>query len=153
MSIRPIETPFAPSPPKPATRQNGDTQTAPVAVAQRGGSVVADNTNTTGGTGTIATANAARNNPASAVEQDRPGDSRRELLAAVERAQRIIEPQVRDMSFSIHEKSGQIVVRIIDRESQEVIRQIPGEDMLRIAENIEAMQGRNLPGLLLKQEV
>lgn len=152
MSIRPIETPFPLSPPKPVTRQSGDTRTAPVAVAQRGASVVADNPNTAGA-GTTVTVAPVRDNPVDAAGQDRPNTSQQELLAAVERAQKIIEPQVRDMSFSIHEKTGQVIVRIIDRESKEVIRQIPGEEMLRIAENIEAMQGENLPGLLLKQEV
>lgn len=152
MSIRPIETPLPLSPPKPATRQGGSIQTTPAAQAQRGASVVPDGAGTAA-TGTTNQA-AARYIQADAVEQDRPRHARQdELRAAVERAQKIIEPQVRDMSFSIHEKTGQIVVRIIDRESKEVIRQIPGEEMLRIAENIEAMQGGNLPGLLLKQEV
>lgn len=151
MSIRPIETPFPLSPPKPATRQGDNIQTTPVALTQRGASVVPDGTDTAA---TGANRITARNVQADAVEQDRPRHARQEdLRAAVERAQKIIEPQVRDMSFSIHEKTGQIVVRIIDRESKEVIRQIPGEEMLRIAENIEAMQGGNLPGLLLKQEV
>lgn len=151
MSIRPIETPFPLSPPKPAARQGGSIQPPPVAMAQRGAPGVSDGINTA--TGTIATAVSARSVQTDAVDQDRTKTPRQELLAAVERAQKIIEPQVRDMSFSIHEKTGQVIVRIIDRESKEVIRQIPGEEMLRIAENIEAMQGGNLPGLLLKQEV
>jgi flagellar protein FlaG len=152
MSIRPIETPFPLSPPKPVTRQSGETQTAPVAMVQRGALVVPDNPGTTD-TGTASAATSVPNTPVEAVEQDRPRKSQQEFLEAVERAQKIVEPQVRDMSFSIHEKTGQVVVRIIDRESKEVIRQIPGEEMLRIAENIEAMQGGSLPGLLLKQEV
>ncbi|MBI1905634.1 MAG: flagellar protein FlaG [Rhodocyclales bacterium] len=152
MSIRPIETPFPLSPPKPVTRQSGSTQTAPVAIAQRGAVVVADNAGTTDASASTAPA-AVQTPPVDAVDQRQSGRSRQELLAAVERAQKIVEPQVRDMAFSIHEKTGQIIVRIIDRESKEVIRQIPGEEMLRIAENIEAMQGGSLPGLLLKQEV
>ncbi|MGE0623985.1 MAG: flagellar protein FlaG [Pseudomonadales bacterium] len=42
----------------------------------------------------------------------------------------------RDLSFSVHEASGQMVVKVLDGETKEVIRQIPSEEFLRISESL-----------------
>lgn len=42
----------------------------------------------------------------------------------------------RDLSFSVHEASGRTVVTVLDGETREVIRQIPSEEFLRIAESL-----------------
>lgn len=46
------------------------------------------------------------------------------------------------VQFELSEYEGRIVTRIVDRESQELIRQIPSEEVLRIAETLEQRQGR-----------
>ena len=46
------------------------------------------------------------------------------------------------LEFDVSEESSRIVTRVIDRESGEVIRQIPTEEVLAIAERLEEMQGR-----------
>jgi len=43
----------------------------------------------------------------------------------------------RDLNFRVDEASGRTVVTVIDGETDEVIRQIPSEDMLRMAEALE----------------
>ena len=47
----------------------------------------------------------------------------------------------RDLHFSIDEDSGETVVRVMDHESGEVIRQIPSEELLAIARSLENAQG------------
>ena len=42
----------------------------------------------------------------------------------------------RDLSFSVHEASGRMVVKVLDGETKEVIRQIPSEEFLRISESL-----------------
>lgn len=42
------------------------------------------------------------------------------------------------LQFRLDESTGQMVVSICDAETGEVIRQVPGEEALRIAQNIEA---------------
>lgn len=44
----------------------------------------------------------------------------------------------RDLSFSVHEASGRTIVRVLDGETKEVIRQIPSEEFLRISESLAA---------------
>ncbi|MBW7861407.1 MAG: flagellar protein FlaG [Rhodocyclaceae bacterium] len=147
MSIRPIESTLPAPPPGGPARLTGESRTAPVANAQRGAGSVAQAPAAEQGR-PLAQQDAASRSPGAAEN----GADRKELLDAVERAQKVVESQVRDMSFSIHEKTGQLIVQIIDRESKEVIRQMPAEEMLRIAEQILAMQGENQPGLLLRQQ-
>ncbi|MCK2043969.1 flagellar protein FlaG [Chromohalobacter sp. TMW 2.2308] len=47
-----------------------------------------------------------------------------------------------NVQFELSEYEGRIVTRIVDRESRELIRQIPSEEVLRIAETLEQRQGR-----------
>lgn len=44
----------------------------------------------------------------------------------------------RTVQFRLDQGSGEVVVSICDAETGEVIRQVPGEEALRIAERIEA---------------
>ena len=53
------------------------------------------------------------------------------------------------LEFSFDEGSKQTVVKVMDKDSGEVIRQIPSEAALAIAESIGEFQ----KGLLLRQEV
>ncbi len=48
------------------------------------------------------------------------------------------------IEFDIHDDSGRIVTRVIDRESGDVLRQIPTEEVLNIARRAAREQGRLL---------
>ncbi len=43
----------------------------------------------------------------------------------------------RDLNFDLDDESGKMVVRVTDRATGEVVRQIPTEDALRLAESLE----------------
>lgn len=43
----------------------------------------------------------------------------------------------RDLNFDLDDSSGKMVVKVTDRATGEVVRQIPTEDALRLAENLE----------------
>lgn len=45
------------------------------------------------------------------------------------------------MEFHLSEPGPRVVTEIVDRESGEVIRQIPSEEVLRIAESLEQLRG------------
>ena len=47
----------------------------------------------------------------------------------------------RNLEFSVNEDSGDVVISVVDRETNEVIRQIPEEHVLAIRENIESLKG------------
>lgn len=58
-----------------------------------------------------------------------------------------VSDMARNLQFSIDEDTGRTVVKIVDPETQEVIRQIPSEQLLSIAKSLASSTG-----LLVKQQ-
>lgn len=56
---------------------------------------------------------------------------------AVAKLNDYVQSLQRDLRFSIDKDLGRAVVNVIDRDSQEVIRQIPNETALRLARNLK----------------
>ena len=69
------------------------------------------------------------------------------LAGAIEKVQDFTNTLANELKFSIDDKSGQTVVKIVDTATDEVIRQIPSEEMLAIADALGQIQG-----VLLKQK-
>ncbi|MCK0744885.1 flagellar protein FlaG [Chromohalobacter nigrandesensis] len=63
-----------------------------------------------------------------------------ELAKPIDRVNAVMRSY--NIQFELSEYEGRIVTRIVDRESQELIRQIPSEEVLRIAETLAQRQGR-----------
>ncbi len=80
------------------------------------------------------------------ASKDDPGILEK-LKAAVEKIQEFVSSTASDIKFSIDEESGQTVVKVVDRETQDVIRQIPSQEMLDLAQALDKLQG-----LLIKQK-
>jgi flagellar protein FlaG len=70
-----------------------------------------------------------------------------QLRAIVREAQRAIAPLASSIEFTVDQESGKTVVKVIETETQALIRQIPSPEMLEMAHAIERMQG-----LLLRQK-
>ncbi|NYT71469.1 flagellar protein FlaG [Halomonas sp. QX-2] len=66
--------------------------------------------------------------------------SANELVAPIQRINEIMRPH--GLEFELSEETSRVITRVIDRESGDVIRQIPAEEVLKIAERLEEMQGR-----------
>lgn len=47
----------------------------------------------------------------------------------------------RELQFTLDDESGKVVIKIMDTDTKKVIRQIPPEEMLRLAENIGKDRG------------
>ncbi|MEH6578093.1 MAG: flagellar protein FlaG [Amphritea sp.] len=45
----------------------------------------------------------------------------------------------RTLNFSVDQDAGQTIIRVIDTSNDELVRQIPSEDFLRISKHIEQM--------------
>ena len=63
-----------------------------------------------------------------------------ELGEAVENINQFVNSQGRTLNFSVDEESGKPVVKVIDFETKEVIRQIPSEEVLTMAKAIKRLQ-------------
>jgi len=70
---------------------------------------------------------------------------------SVEKLNDFISPYVTALQFSVDKDAGKFVVRVMDTETKEVIKQFPSEKVLAIAKALsEAMD--KLEGLLVEQE-
>ena len=67
--------------------------------------------------------------------------SKEQVQQAVAEIQKAVEPMARNLQFSIDKETGKTVVTVVDSATNEVIRQIPGEEVLAIARAIDRMQG------------
>ena len=45
------------------------------------------------------------------------------------------------LRFSIHKPTGRTVIKVIDKETQELVREIPSEDILNLASKLDEMIG------------
>lgn len=77
-----------------------------------------------------------------------PPPERSKVEQVVKELKQLVDPIVANgLNFSIDDSTGKTIVRITDGETGEMIRQIPSEEMLAIAESLDKLQG-----LLIRQE-
>lgn len=93
-----------------------------------------------------ATAGGARTAEADATTSVPP--SRDALLQAIDEVQKVITPVAQNLRFSIDQDTGQTVVKVVDAQTDQVIRQMPSEEVLAMSKAID-----KLKGLLVQQKV
>ncbi|MDW7745231.1 flagellar protein FlaG [Halomonas sp.] len=77
------------------------------------------------------------------VSEGGSGDDSLGQASLVEPLQRINEAmRAFGLEFELSEENQRPITRIVDRDSGETIRQIPSEEVLRVAERIEELKGR-----------
>ncbi|WP_166252411.1 flagellar protein FlaG [Marinobacter salicampi] len=69
--------------------------------------------------------------------EKRTETQREQLDDAVSKLNDFVQNVQRDLQFEVNNELGQTVVRVVDQETQKVIRQIPDEVALRLAENLQ----------------
>lgn len=74
-----------------------------------------------------------------AVSQS-PEAEREMLQSAVSDIQDFVQSVRRDINFNLDEDSGRVVINVTEATSGDVIRQIPSEEALRLAENLSEIR-------------
>ncbi|WP_291990921.1 flagellar protein FlaG [Candidatus Accumulibacter sp. ACC007] len=69
-----------------------------------------------------------------------PPDSEK-LESAIQSVREFVKPTNSNLEFSVDGDTGQLVVKIIDRSTKEVIRQMPSEEMMAIAKTLDSIKG------------
>ena len=73
--------------------------------------------------------------------------SREQLDQAVKATKDFVGTINSSLDFSVDEATGSVVVKVIDKDTKEVIRQFPSEEMLSIAKALDSIKG-----LLVRQK-
>lgn len=63
------------------------------------------------------------------------------LRKAIERANKVIFGENRHFEFKLHEESNEVIVRLVDNETGEVLREIPSEKLIEMVERIWELVG------------
>ena len=91
----------------------------------------------------------AEKKPAAEADQTLVVNSK-ELALNVENLTQMVN---RNLEFSVDKDTGSQVIRVVDSETGELVRQIPPEQVLHVISHIEEMQDELLPGVLLDDKV
>jgi len=100
------------------------------------------------GTAVIASSESQREKPALprvAVPAPEPAPAakpaREKVKEAVEEIQRNISSSNTDLQFSVDSATGRTIVSVVDAETKEIVRQIPTEEVMKLARALDRMQG------------
>ena len=80
-----------------------------------------------------------------ALEQRITKEDMMEVVEAVKSQSDVLETR---LSFSVHEENKQIVVRVVDKASNRLIRQFPSEEFLALQDSM-----KDLTGMLLSENI
>ncbi|MEH6625175.1 MAG: flagellar protein FlaG [Motiliproteus sp.] len=67
--------------------------------------------------------------------------SAEDIQSTVSKLNEFMSQGQRALSFSIDDSLGEVVVRVTDKETNELIRQIPSEEVMKFKQHLDAMLG------------
>jgi len=104
----------------------------PVAKGSSAENAQANATNTVGAVASV---------PVRAVQQAAAAPKPQEVKESVEKINKTIQAMGHNLQFSVDETTKMNVVKVVDVETKDVIRQIPSEEVLAIAKTLDKLQG------------
>lgn len=93
------------------------------------------------------TQNATAIETSTAVTQAARSPTASEINKAVSDINKIIQATSQNLEFTVDNDANEVVVKVVDQQTKEVLRQIPTQEALEIAKSLDKLQG-----LLIKQE-
>lgn len=91
--------------------------------------------------------NATGTQTLSAVTQTAKAPTASEVNKAVSEINKTVQAISQNLEFTVDTDANEIVVKVVDQQTKEVLRQIPTVEALEIAKSLDKLQG-----LLIKQE-
>ena len=85
-------------------------------------------------------------NPVTPTSEPVATANREQVSNAVEKINQTIQSASQGVVFNLNNDFNRLIVTVVDQETNEVIRQIPSEEVLEIARSLDKLQG-----LLIKQ--
>ena len=77
------------------------------------------------------------------VAQTAPGKepTHEQLNHAMQEVQKAVAPLAQELQFSIDKDTGRTVVKVMDTETHKMVRQIPSEEIMAMAQQLSKLQG------------
>jgi flagellar protein FlaG len=74
------------------------------------------------------------------------------VIEAANKIASLVQNVSRELRFSVDEGTGRTVLTVTDRNTEQIIRQIPGEEVLELAERLMDADSQDQRGILLNKE-
>lgn len=78
---------------------------------------------------------------ANTVQEEQVATTQEDVDQAVEKINDAVRTFSQKLEFSVDKETETFVVKVVDKETKEVIRQIPSEEFLQIAKAMDKLQG------------
>ena len=79
--------------------------------------------------------------PSQNRNSNQPEPSLEQIKQAVNQINQTIQSVNKDVQFSVDQQSGRVIVKVVDTQNNQVIRQIPSKETLAVAEALGKLQG------------
>lgn len=74
------------------------------------------------------------------VQQAKPAPSEDQLTQSLKSINDLLQSRSPDLEFSVDKDSDRTIVKVVDKKTLEVIRQMPSEEALQIAKALDRLQ-------------
>ncbi len=91
--------------------------------------------------GRVETEVPANANPDASRKAERAEQEQEPLENVVSNLNQLVRDLHRELQFSVDEDSGDTVIKVIDSKTDEVLRQIPSEEVMRLRQRLEEAAG------------
>lgn len=118
-------------------RSGGQAPAKALSSSQAEGRIASDPAASSPGARQVESPRAASETSRAEQPKDRSEDQREDLGEAVSQLNDFVQNVQRDLQFEVDNELGQTIVKVVDQQTQEVIRQIPDEVALRLAEKLQ----------------
>lgn len=89
----------------------------------------------------IATVNRDTDSVQQGNQAEQPALTRDNLEDAVAKMNELMDTTNRSLKFSVDDTSEKVVIKVMDLDTEEIVRQIPSEETLKFSEFLEGMVG------------
>ena len=91
--------------------------------------------------GRVEQGGSANANPDALRKSERAAQEDEPLENVVSNLNQLVRDLHRELQFSVDEDSGDTVIKVIDSKTDEVLRQIPSEEVMRLRQRLEEAAG------------
>lgn len=97
----------------------------------------------------------AKTQDAESIQSVPKAEQKRQVTSAIDTVSQFAEVQNLKLQFTSEEHNGVFVVKVVDQDSKKVIRQIPSQEFLKVAEKIQDIVETTdqVKGLLFESKV
>jgi flagellar protein FlaG len=94
-----------------------------------------------GATEALKTTTARNELPLKAVKSLSPAEEEKKLKDATDKANEFVKSINQELQFSVDKDTGKTVVKVMDKQTGDVVRQIPSIEMLELAKAMDTLHG------------